>query len=78
MRTYERFRHIYQWSLPLEPVWLVRWSPALALPWGLHLMELLLPLLLPLVLPLVLPFLLPLVLPAVLMCLWYPTRTQQR
>jgi len=69
-----------QWSLPMEPVWLGRWSPALALPWELLLMEPLLPLLLvPLLLVpllLALPWRPPL--PAALMCLWSPIRTQQR
>jgi len=66
-------------------VWLGRWSPGLALPWELLLMEPLLPLLLvPLLLvPLLLvPLLLALPwrppLPAALMCLWSPIRTQQR
>jgi hypothetical protein len=61
-------------------VWLGRWSPALALPWELLLMEPLLPLLLvPLLLVpllLALPWRPPL--PAALMCLWSPIRTQQR
>jgi len=64
---------MYQWSLPLlEPVWLGRWSPVLALPWELLLMEQLLPLLLA-------PLLLAPLLLAPLVCQSPPTnRTQQR
>ena len=71
---------MYQWSLPLEPVWLGSWSPVLALPWELLLMEALLPLLLaPLLLApllLALPWRPPL--PAALVCLCPTNRTQQR
>tara|TARA_B100000378_G_scaffold238076_1_gene205458 strand:+ start:87 stop:296 length:210 start_codon:yes stop_codon:yes gene_type:complete len=69
---------MYQCSLPLEPVWLGRWSPVLALPWELLLMEPLLPLLLaPLLLALLAPLLLaPLLL--ALPCLCPTNRTQQR
>jgi len=69
---------MYQWSLPLEPVWLGSWSPVLALPWELPLMEALLPwLLAPLLLaPLLLVLLAPLLL--VLLCLCPTNRTQQR
>jgi hypothetical protein len=71
---------MYQCSLPLEPVWLGRWSPVLALPWELLLMEPLLAMLLaPLLLaPLLLAPLLLALLPAVLLCLCPTNRTQQR